>query len=200
MAQALYDNFMPQAFQQYQDNSLLVFIDGAYYNEYLVTEQYAVAKHHSGCQIPNCTYHILLYSENKQNSDILNDLSGLQFRYFEVDDFHGHYTYQIHEHQVIKKGYVMEKVEKSVEYLREHPKLIHQPSVIRKRVFRKKTKLHRKNHLTKNISTQTINQGLQSRIDHVMNGPYAHDFMQMIDCLYDKHGFVISNKVYFFVR
>ena len=133
---------LPSHFEKYNDRALFIFSDASDYQSFLVTDQYAVSKHSTDfCKFANCKYHIMLYSSNLDSGDsiIKKYLKHLTFTYFEVDAFYGLYKYFIvGESFILLHGDIMEAIQKAARYNRFHPHMELRPSILKKRLLRKK--------------------------------------------------------------
>ena len=161
------------------------------YNSFLVTDEYAVAKH-TLCNVENCHYHILL--KYVSLNQLLNILSGQDFKYQCVDDVYFCFKYFMNK-LILTKGNAIDKLKKAVNYGEKHPSVLYQPSVAKKRLLRKK--FHRLGCRKKNVHTQTHKKSFDQRIYQILSGKYAFDFMQILDCLVDGYGFVNTKLVNF---
>ena len=200
MASAMLER-LPSYFDQFNDGCLLLFSDAEDYRLLAVTDDFAVSKH-SGefCRFQNCKLHILIYKSNHEDASefILNSLSHLTFTYYNVDALYGMYKYFISSESFItSQGELMDNLRNAVRYNRCHPHMEIRPSVLKKRLSRKKRKLHRREVRNKSIGTQTMEKSLYTRIDSILQSRASHDFMRMVDCMLDEHGFVESNFISF---
>ena len=88
----------------------------------------------------------------------------------------------------------------AVRYNRSHPHMEIRPSILMKKLLRKKRKLHRREVKSRSIGSQTAIKRLQCRIDKILDGDMAVDFMRIVDCMLDVHGDVQSEHVSFLCK
>ena len=201
MAGAMFER-LPSYFDQFNDQSLLIFTSSDTHNQFLVTDSFAVSKHTDEmCQSRTCQYHILLHTTDGIENFILKKLSQLSFNYSTVDALYGMFKYYISGDQLIAcQGQVMESLQSAVRYNRFHPHMDSRPSVLKKRLLRKKTKFHSCDTKCKTLGTQTSKQSFTCRVDTILKGDFAAEFLQIVDFLIDQHGNVESKKLSFFCK
>ena len=163
MAGRMFD-FQPDFFTKYDEGCLFIFAESENYSEYLVTEQFAIARHCGvQCKYERCKYHVMLYSNSLE--DTWKILKEKTFKYHIVDATYAYYKFYILNGSMIEStGDIMDSLYKAVMYNRTHPSLDTRPSVLRKRLHRKKRKVHYKLLNIKSIAMQTIENSLSSRI------------------------------------
>ena len=194
---------LPSHFDQFNENFLLIFDDSGDYAQYVMTKQFAVAKHTGEfCRFQNCKYHILLYNDSSGGLDTLLKLvSQFTFTYYEVDSLYGMFKYYITcESEIESQGQLLQELKDAVRYNRLYPHMETRPSILRKRLLRKKRKLHRREVKTKNIGVQSPENSLYTRIDSILKGNSALDFMRIIDCMIDSHGAIDSQHIVFYFK
>ena len=191
---------LPIHFDQFNNKCLLVFTESDDYKKFLFTNEYAISKH-SGvfCQFSNCKYHILLYSPESADAEIiLNSLASITFTYINVDSLYGLYKHFIFlETLIYEQGLLMQKLQSAVRYNRKHPYMDPQPSVLKKRILRKRRRIHRREINTKTIGTQTFDHDLSRRIETILHGSLALDFIRIVDCMLDRNGSIDSGNINF---
>ena len=199
MAGSMMD-FQPNFFKQYDECCLFIFAETENYSQFLISEQYAIAPHCTmQCKYERCKYHILLYHQS--HDELWKLLRDKSFKYHNVDATYAYYKYYVHNGTIIEsKGTIMEKLHKSVIYNRTHPCYEFQPSVTRKRMLRKKRKVHHPIINSRSVGLQTVESSLNNRIHTILRGKRAYDFMRMIDCFIDGHGSVGTQYVHFFIK
>ncbi len=86
---------------------------------------------------------VLLHTTDNIEDFIVKKNSQLSFTYFTVDAWYGMVRYFISgDHFILCQGQVMESLQSAVRYNRFHPHMDSRPSVLKKRLLRKKTKFH----------------------------------------------------------
>ena len=190
----------PEYFDKFNVHCLLIctFED---YQQYLVTDTFAVATHVGKCcQLIECKHHILLYSQ----SPLWKNLAGLNFRYKRVDNLYYIFKYYIQwEDRLLTKGWLINDIDIAIKYNKKHVYMENRPSVVKKRISRKKYRQHIASetiHHQKNSSSQTVVDGLQDRIETVLKGSFALEFIQIIDCLVQSHGCIDSKQLLFICK
>ncbi len=191
---------LPSFFSQYNFKCLLIFVEIEKYSHFLVTNEYAVSTHTSDfCKYDRSMFHILLYGANTEQ--IIDQLKDYYYKYQEVDATYAYFKYYIANGDGIAiKGDLMEKLAKAVKYNRTHPTFEVRPSILKKRLFRKKRKIHRPQHNSRSFGTQTAESNLSKRVEMIMKSKLALDFLRIIDCMLDNNGCVDSNKVHFHMK
>ena len=175
-------------------NSVLI-ITGIYLDptKFDSTEYLLSTHKNTDCNQENCIYHLLLYKHGMSNT-FLQSLD-LQIRYQRVDCLFTcvkHYFTQI----VDMKGNLMRKLMDAVDFHRQRSFIaIRRPSIFNKRLLRNKlTKNSPKNcACIGSISSRSFRQRLIS----VLTGPYALEFMHMLDILVDGCRTFQTNKISF---
>ena len=193
----------PSYYLPMSNHSLLIFSDSFDIDHFLITSDYAISPHQAPCKIKNCEKHVLICCAVRTQEKLLEDLAAYRFNYIEPDDLYSYYRFMIHGDKTLVHGPLMENLKHAVNFAHDHPRYLPQPSVMAKRVARKRTKFHEildKSRNIKTISIQTIDTSLQKRINGVLDGPYALEFMKVLDCMYDRHGEVKTHKVEFSIR
>ena len=193
--------FHPDYYKNWNKHSILLLTDSVDYKEFICSENYCVAKHNSFCKdLPNCRYHILLCFEEDNNSQVFEQVKHLHFKYTQVNDLYGFYLHYISESLLDSKGEITVSLYRAIDYLKDHPKFLHQPSVLKKKVIRKAFKSHTKAKFSKSVSTQTVDEQLQKRIATILEGRYCLDFYKIIDSLCDHHGSFDSPNLHFCLK
>ena len=189
----------PQTYQVFNKKSIILFSEDNNVDQLLITPEYAVSRHNGLCTTAGCRTHVLLYDPSRSQDQLLEDLSAHAFRYIMVDDFYSYYRWMIHSEYSSVNGRIMDNLKWAVDFAEKHPECIKQPSVLMKRVKRKKSKFHSKEgpDRRKSMATQTIEYSFNKRIESILDGPYAMEFARIIDCLYDRHGAVKTHKIDF---
>ena len=193
----------PEYYLPLSKNSLLIFSEDYIVDHFLIATDFAVSPHKAVCQLNNeCKHHVLLFCNVRSQQQLLDELKEYQFRYIEVDDLYSYYRFLIHGEEIKIHGGIITKLKDGVDWAQLHPSILKQPSVLQKKVARKRVKLHTRadNNNRKSSSTQTIEQSFNKRIQSVMEGPYAMEFARILDCLYDRHGEVKTHKLEFFIK
>ena len=191
---------LPSTYAKFSVNSLLVLTKDNDPSNYLITEQYAVAEHNDACSLEKCKYHILLYCQQRGQDQLLLQLKGYSFRYIMVDDLYSFYRFYVHGTLKTLHGTLMEDLKWAVGFSKRFPSCVSRPSILKKRVCRKKSKLHSKMGYSSTVATQTQESNFSKRIESILDGSFCLDFIKIIDCLYDKHGIVCSSKLEFLIK
>lgn len=194
-------NYLPSYFDSFNEFSLLIFSDTDNYQQFTTTleVEYTVSKHTSDfCTLRNCKYHILLYSTTKIVDYMASHLSQITFMYYMIDALYGTYKYFIAGESIVtSEGALMTQLRNAVKYNRFHPHMEVRPSVLKKRLIRKKRRLHKRHIKSKSISTQTSEKVFAGRVESILRSDLAFEFMRIVDCLVDRHGSVESRNISF---
>ena len=84
------------------------------FTQYLVTEQYCVARHNDFCPIENCKSHIILISDSLE--DILEKLDIFFYTYQTVDCLYTLFKHQFYNTVVIRKGNVFNQLVTAIKH------------------------------------------------------------------------------------
>ena len=74
------------------------------------------------------------------------------------------------------------------------------PSVAKKRLLRKKFKIHYLSSAQKIASAQTLGSAFLERIRKVQNSKYETDLLKIVDCFIDGFGTVNSERINFSIN
>ena len=193
----------PSYYLPMSNHSLLIFSDDFKIDHFKITSDFAIAPHQAPCQIKSCQKHILICCAIRTTETLLKDLADYRLNYIEPDDLYSYYRFMIHGDKTTIHGPLMEKSKHAVNFAHDHPRYLPQPSIMAKKVARKRTKFHEvfnKSQNIKTISMQTVESSLEKRINAVLDGPYALEFILILDRMYDRHGEVKTHKIDFFIR
>ena len=170
------------------------------YEKYLVSDDYCVAQHeNSMCTVPNCKYHILLIAEKDKN-DLMQKLDTFCFTYQLVDCLYTLFKYRFDGKIVTKNGQVFDNIERAVRFNQPHKTVERMPSIVKKRLLRKKYKRHLLSSLQKTISTQTSGSVFADRIEQVKKTKFEVEVIKIVDCFLDGYGNYDSNLVSFKIK
>lgn len=191
--------FVPEYYKPWNEHSLLILTDSADYKQFIWSDNYCVGKHNSFCKdSPNCRYHILLCFQEPHK--VFEKINHLHFKYTTVSDLYSFYLLYIHDTLVERAGDVTESLQRAIQYFKNHPDFIRQPSVLRKKVARKVIKSHNKSNSSKSVGTQTVDEQFQKRVASILEGRYASEFFRIVDALVDHHGTFETPNILFCVK
>ncbi len=190
----------PSTFDNFNNKCILIFLERDNYKDLLISDQYAVSSHDSVfCVHDKCRFHVLLYADDMD--DLFNTLRDKSFKYQHAECLYGYYKYYIANGQLIlKRGHIMDKLAQAVTYNSKYPHMEVQHGVLRKKIKRKMRKSHRPILSSKSIAVQTVDSTLNARIDQVLRGKLALDFLNILDCFVDGNGCVESKNVSFYCK
>lgn len=199
MAAAMFHQ-LPGYFSTFDDQCLFIFAETDDFTQFLVCECFAVSEHCGDfCKYDKCKFHILLFGEHLHG--ILLKLSHISYKYHFVDATYAYFKlFIMNGKHVQSKGDLMNKLQHAVRYNRIHPHMDIRPSVLRKRLARKIRKFHRVVTNTRSTTVQTVESGLQKRIQTILSGQFTLDFLKIIDCLCDGSGQLESKLVKFYIK
>lgn len=187
---------LPSYYSDFCEKSIFISIPSNQYHHFLITPFYCVATHcDDNCLAVSCKFHILLIGD-----EILPKLENFRFTYQSVDCLYSVYKYRFHDTLKVKKGPVFVQLSHAVEFNKDNKGLIRVPSVMRKRLLRKKFKKQTLRCNEKTQSTQTPNSTFMDRIQKVKNSVYEYDLLKIIDCFIDGHGVVDTDRVKFSIK
>ena len=169
---------LPSFIQIIVKNRYSFSVSSDFYEKYIVTNYFSVSTHNSYCSLENCKFHILLigscFDQILQRLGNWNVISSTGEVFYELD-------HAVH-HNLKWKG-----AEK-------------RPSVAKKRLLRKKCKLHYLCSNQKLASTQTVGSAILERVRKVQNSKYEHELLKINDCFINGLGFVNSDHVNFSIK
>ena len=188
--------FIPAYYDKYNNKtSILILTDSVKYRQFTrYAEDFAVATHNDDFykQMSNCRHHIILAF--KEESNVLQKLQDLYFKYAYIEDLHSYYRYYIYPIVFVQCGDLIDLAQ-AVDYISTLPSLVQRPSEHKKRVKRKAFRSHMPS-TSNSVFTQTYPEpALQQRITTILRGRYAHDFYRIVDALCDQHGNFESNNI-----
>ena len=183
----------PRFYTNYSKDSL--FISAPTNEIYIVSKEYCIAHHDDKmCLLPNCRYHIILIGNIK---DLLQKLDAFCFIYQHVDCLCTLFKYRFSGKNVVKRGQLFDKLQRTVHFNQENRGVDRMPSIAKRRLLRKKYKKHLFISFLNSKSTQTSGSVFADRIEHVKKTKFELELMKIVDCFLDGLGKYSSSLVYF---
>ena len=186
---------LPSYFNNLSSKCLFISISIETFTQYLVTEQYCVARHNNFCPIENCKSHIILISDSVE--DILEKLDNYFYTYQTVDCLYTLFKHQFYNTLVVRKGNVFNQLVTAIKHNSDLKCVEKMPSIAKKRLARKRFKQHFMRSGQQSVSTQTLGSVFMDRVHSIRNSKYEADFLKIIDCLLDGHGSIDSANMTF---
>ena len=180
---------IPSFYPNYSKNSF--FISANTYENNTVSKEYCIARHdHKMCFLSNCRYHIILIGNIKE---LLQKLDAVCFNYQHVDCLYTLFKYRFSGKTVVKNGQLFAKLQKAVRFNQQNRGVDRMPSIAKKRLLKKKYKLHLMSSFQKTKSTQTSDSVFADRIEQVKKTKFELELIKTVDCFLNDHGNYTSN-------
>ena len=122
------------------------------------------------------------------------------FTYQNVDCLYTLFKYRFSGKVIAKSGQVFDNVERAVDFNQRNKGVDRMPSIDKKRLLRKKYKMHLFSSFQKTKITQTSGSVLAERIEKVRKTKFELDFIKIVDWFLDGHGNYGSNLVSFKIK
>ena len=154
---------IPSFYTNFSKNSL--FISANTYEKYIVSEEYCIARHDDKmCFLPNCRYHIILMTDNKES---LQKLDAFCSNYLHVDCLCTLFKYRFSGKIVVESGQLFDNLQRAVHFNQQKRGVDRMPSIAKKKLLRKKYKKLLLSSFQKTKSTQTIGSVFADRIEQI---------------------------------
>ena len=147
--------------------------------------------------LPSCKYHILLLGNVEE---LLKKLDTFCFTYQHVDCLYTLLKYRFTGKVIAKRGQVFDNVQRAVDFDQGNKGVDRMPSIVKKKLLRKKYKKHLFSSFQKTKSTQTGGSVFAERIENVKKIKFELDLIKIVDCFLDGHGNYDSNLVSFKIK
>ena len=184
---------IPSFYKNFSENSL--FISANTYEKYFACKEYCIARHDDKmCFLLKCSYHIFLIGNIKE---LLQKLDRFCFNYQQVDCLYTLFKYRFIGKSVIKSGQLFDNLQRAVHFNQQNRGVERMPSILKKRLLRKKYKKHLLSSFQKTKLTQTSGSVFADRIEQVEKIKFELELMKIVDCFLDGHGNYTSNLVSF---
>ena len=153
--------------------SLFISVSSAFYEKYIVTNNFCVSTHNSYCSLVYCKFHILLIGSSFDQ--ILQRVGNFYFTCQIIDCLYTLHKYRFYSNGFSSTGEVFNQLDQSVHHNMKWKGAEKMPSVAKKRLLRKKIKRHYLCSNQKLASTQTIGSAFLERVRKLQNSKYEHD-------------------------
>ena len=181
----------PSFYTNYSKNSL--FVSANNFEKFFVSKEYCIARNDDKmCFLPNCRYHNILIGNIKE---LLHNLDAFCFNYQHVDCLYTLFKYRFSDKIVIKSGQIFDNFQRAVHFNQQNRGVDRMPSIAKKRLLRKKYKIHSLSSLQKTKTTQTSRSAFADRIEQVKKTKFEVELIKIVDCFLDGHGNYTSNLV-----
>ena len=173
-------------------------ISATTYEKYIVCKDYCIAHHNEKtCFLPACKYHIVLLGNVQE---LLKKLDSFCFTYQHVDCLYTLFKYRFSGKVIAKSGQVFDNVRRPVDFNHRNEGEDRMPSIAKKRLLRKKYKIHLFSTFQKTKTTQTSGSVFAERIEKVKKTKFEFELIKFVDCFLDGHGNFDSNLVSFKIK
>ena len=167
---------IPSFYTNCSKNSL--FISANTYEKYIVSKEYFIARHDDKMCFPaNCRYHIILIGNIK---DLLQKMDAFSFNYQHVDCLYTLFKQRFSDKIVLKSGQLFDKLRRAVHFNQQNRGVDRTPSIVKKRLLRKKFKKHLLSSFQKTKSTQTSGSVLADRIEQVKKTKFEKELIKIV--------------------
>ena len=112
--------------------------------------------------LSNCRYHILQIGNRKE---LLQKLGSFCFNYQHLDCLYTLFKYRFSGRIVVKSGQVFHNLQRAVHFNQPKREVDRMPSIVKKRLLRKKYRKHLLSSFQKTNSTQTSRSVFADRIE-----------------------------------
>ena len=165
-------------YANYSKNSL--FISAKTYDEYIVSEEYCIARHvDKMCFLSNCRYHIILIGNIKE---LLQKLDAFCSNYQHMDClYYTIFKYCFSGKIVLKSGQLFDNLQRAVHFNQQNRGVDRMPSMAKKKLLRKKYKKHLLSSFQKTKSTQTSGSVFADRIEQVKRTKFELELIKIVD-------------------
>ena len=160
-----------------------------------MSKEYCIARHDDKLCFPaNCSYHIILIGNNKE---LLQKLDAFCFNYQHADCLYTLFKYRLRGKIVLNSGRLFDNLQRAVHFNQQNRGLDRVPSIVKKRLLRKKFKKHLLSSFQRTKTTQTSGPVFADRIKQVKKTNIEVELIKIVDCFLDGHGNYTSTLVTF---
>ena len=117
-----------------------------------------------------------------------------------VDCVYTLFKYRFSAKIVVKSGQLFHNLQRAVHFNQQNRGVDRMPSIMKKRLLRKKYKKHLLSSFQKTKSTQTSGSVFADRIEQVKKTKFELELIKILDCFLDGHGNYTSNLVSFKIK
>ena len=175
---------IPSFYAKFSEKSL--FISAPSYEKYIVCKNYCIAHHNENtCFLPACKYHIVLLGSVQE---LLKKLDTFCFTYQHVDCLYTFFKYRLSGQVIAKKGQKFDNVQRAVDFNHRNKGMDRMPSIVKKRLLRKKRKKHFFSSFQRTKTTQTNGAVFAERIEKVKKSKIELELIKFVGCSLDGHG------------
>ena len=187
---------IPSFYTNISEKSLFIFANT--FEKYIVCKDCCIAQHDDKtCFLPSCKYQILLLGNVEE---LLKKLDTFCFTYQYVDCLYTLFKYRFSGKVIARSGRVFDNVQRAVDFNQRNKGVDRMPSIAKKRLLRKKYKMHLFSSFQKTKTTQTSGCEFAERIEKVKKTKFELDLIKIVDCFLDGHGKYDSNLVSFKIK
>ena len=165
---------------------------------FFVSKEYCFARHDDKmCFLPKCRYHNILIGNIKE---LLQNLDAFCFNYQHVDCVYTLFKYRLSGKIVVKSGLLFHNLQRVVHFNQQNRGVDRMPSIVKKRLSRKKYKKHLLRSLQKTKLTQTSRSVFADRIEQGKKNKFEKALIKFVDCFLDGYGKYSSSLVSFKIK
>ena len=156
---------------------------------YTICREYCVAAHDPAFwRLKNCKFHLLLIADKDLN-DLLVKLDRVCFTYQHVECFYTLFEFKFSGNFLEKIGELFDSGERVVLFNKVNKGVDKMPSIVKKRLLRKKFKKHMLTSVQRSISVQTNVSVFVERVESVgRKTEFDPELMKIIDCFLAGYG------------
>ena len=163
-----------------------LFISPNTYENYIACINYCIAHHDDRtCFLPTSKYLFLLLGNVQE---LLKKLDTFCSTYQHEDCLYTLYKYRFIGKIIAKSGQVFDNVQRAVDFNHRNKGVDRMPRIAKKRLLRKKYKIHLSSFFQKTKTTQTSGSMIAERIEKVKKTKFEFELIKIVDCFLDGHG------------
>ena len=173
----------------------ILFISVNVFEKCIVSTEYCFARQDDKmCFLPNCRYQIILIDNSKE---LLQKVDAFCFKYQHVDCLYTLFMYRFRSKIDVTSGQLFDNVQRAVHFNHQNRGVDRMPSIVNKRLLRKRYKNYLLSSSQKIKSMQTSGSVFADRIEQTKKVKFEIELMIIFDCFLDGHGKYTSNLVCF---